>query len=175
MQIKQAITLCQNGQTEAFRVLVEEFSPKALRFAVHILKNKTEAEDLVQETFIQVWKSIKTLKNPDSFKSWLFTILNNLCKRKSKIVHEEELPEENELVCPQHKSDFERIDNAEMIEKYFTHLSGIKKKVLILREMEELSYTEIANILDIPEGTVKSRIASARTSLRDLYLKKEGF
>ena len=166
MELKQAISLCQNGHKEAFSEIVTKFYGQAVRFASKFTKNSPDAEDIVQDTFVQVWKNLKSLEKQDAFKSWFFTILNNLCKKKWKPEYSSPLPDE--LPSKSAQTELEEIDNKRMIEEYLMQLTPIQRKVLMLREMEDLSYSEIGKILDIAEGTVKSRIASAREKMRTL-------
>lgn len=166
MDINKAISLCKNGHKEAFSVIVNELYGKAVRFAGKFTKNIPDAEDMVQEAFVQVWRNLNSLKKQESFKSWFFTILNNTCKKSSKVAYHTPLNEE--IISKSAEVELEEVGSKSMVEEYMKQLTPIQRKVLILRELEGMSYSEIGNVLGIAEGTVKSRISSAREKMRTL-------
>ncbi len=174
MNLAQAIELCKNGHKEAFGTIVKEFSGQAVRFAWHFTGNKADAEDMAQETFLQVWKNLQSLQKQDSFKSWFFTILNNMCKKKCKSQKPTlELNEDTAIASRYAAESLEEIEANSVLAEYLKELSLIQRRALLLRDVEGLSYSEIAKILEVPEGTVKSRIASAREKMRSLMTGKE--
>jgi RNA polymerase sigma-70 factor (ECF subfamily) len=147
-------------------------------YAVVLSRNHTEAEDLVQETCLRALKAMERLRPDSNIKSWLFTILRNVWRnqlRQSRTAGEVvDLDLEN-------NSANRPIDTAK--DPYAAYVSSMERdqvrnaiqqlplefrEVILLREYEELSYEEIAALLDCPPGTVMSRLARARSKLHDL-------
>ncbi len=172
MNITNAVKECKTGNPDAFDYIVDGLSGNALRFAVHFIKNIADAEDAVQEAFVQSWKNLNSLKNPEAFQSWFFTILNNICKKSVKNRQNVEL--KTDIECEKSSQALKHAENQGEIFKYLAELTEIQQKAIILRDVEDFSYAEISTILNIPQGTVKSRISCARDRLRELYTKKEG-
>jgi RNA polymerase sigma-70 factor, ECF subfamily len=149
-------------------------------YAVVLSRNRTEAEDLVQETCLRALRAMRRLRPDSNIKSWLFTILRNIWLnqlRQSRTTLEIAGPDLGE----NHANSL--ADTAK--DPYATYASNIEREqvrhaieqlplefreIILLREYEELSYEEIATLLDCPLGTVMSRLARARSKLRDLLL-----
>jgi RNA polymerase sigma-70 factor, ECF subfamily len=146
-------------------------------YAVVLSRNRTEAEDLVQETCLRALRAMQRLRPDSNIKSWLFTILRNTWLnqlRQSRTAGEVELDlnesGENRAVdvakdpYAMYVSNFER----DQVRNAIQQLPLEFREVILLREYEELSYEEIATLLDCPAGTVMSRLARARVRLREL-------
>jgi RNA polymerase sigma-70 factor (ECF subfamily) len=147
-------------------------------YAAMMSRNRTEAEDLVQETCLRALRAMQRLRPDSNVKSWLFTILRNIWfnrlrqwRRAAEIV---EL--ESDRTGPISVADTAKDPHAsyannieqEHVRNAIQQLSIDHREIIILREYEELSYREIATVLECPLGTVMSRLASARSKLRDL-------
>jgi|SRR5215469_3848880 len=148
-------------------------------YAVVLSRNRTEAEDLVQETCLRALRALERLRPDSNIKSWLFTILRNIWLnqlRQSRAV-----PEAFDNASEDHANGL--ADTAE--DPYAIYASNVERdqvrlaiqqlplefrEIILLREYEELSYEEIASLLDCPVGTVMSRLARARSKLRDLLV-----
>lgn len=149
-------------------------------YALILTRNRAEAEDLVQETYVRAIGGITRLRAESNLKSWLFTILRNiwlnqLRKRRNtplivEMVLVEDIAETNVDASHNpyaiHVSELERRQVREAIQQLPTEF----REVILLREYEGLSYQEIATVLDCPPGTVMSRLARARSKLRTLIL-----
>jgi len=147
-------------------------------YAMVLSRNPTEAEDLVQETCLRALRAMERLRPESNVKSWLFTILRNIWLNELR--HRRTAPENIELdvdeasanlaVAPSkdpyaaYLSDLER----EQVRRAIGQLPTEFREVILLREYEELSYEEIAAMLQCPAGTVMSRLARARLKLREL-------
>jgi RNA polymerase sigma-70 factor (ECF subfamily) len=147
-------------------------------YAVVLSRNRTEAEDLVQETCLRALRAMQRLRPDSNIKSWLFTILRNIWLnqlRQSRTAREVANIEADE------NSAHEAVDTAK--DPYAMYVSNMEREqvrnaiqqlplefreIILLREYEELSYGEIAILLDCPAGTVMSRLARARAKLREL-------
>jgi len=147
-------------------------------YAMVLSRNSTESEDLVQETCLRALRAIGGLRAEGSVKSWLFTILRNiwlnqLRQRRAAPDLIELDAEENSVYEPAdvaqdpHDGYVNRVEH-EQVRAAIQQLPMEFREIIILREYEELSYQEIAVLLDCPPGTVMSRLARARSRLRDL-------
>ena len=147
-------------------------------YAMVLSRNSTESEDLVQETCLRALRAIGGLRAEGSVKSWLFTILRNiwlnqLRQRRTGPDLIELDAEENSVYEPSdvkqdpHDGYVNRVEH-EQVRAAIQQLPLEFREIIILREYEELSYQEIAALLDCPPGTVMSRLARVRSKLRDL-------
>jgi RNA polymerase sigma-70 factor, ECF subfamily len=149
-------------------------------YAVVLSRNRTQSEDLVQETCLRALRAMQRLRPDSNIKSWLFTILRNIWlnqlrqSRAANEVSDSHLGEaiENQAVDPAKNPYATYISNIEHEEvRYAIEQLPLEfREIILLREFEELSYQEIAALLDCPLGTVMSRLARARSKLRDLLL-----
>lgn len=167
-----------SGDTEAFSSLVLAYEKQVFNIALRMVGNREDAEDISQESFIKAYNSLSNFRGDASFSSWLFRIVSNTCLdhlRKIKNRQTLSLSTENE---DEETEEYDIADDSfspeELLEKRLTkesiqrgleELSEEHRTVLVLREIQGLSYDEIAQMLEIESGTVKSRIARARKKL----------
>ncbi len=177
---------CQAGDIQAFDELVTRHRVSLLSFASRVVGDRETAEDLVQETFIRMFRAIPRYKvGKAKFTTWMYRILSNLCKnelrnrgRRSQIVTKS--PPENgqndyqqiisriPAAASSHPDcQLERKELHAMIEQAISELPPKYRIPLALRDIQDLSYEEIAKIVKIPMGTVKSRINRARQTLQE--------
>lgn len=154
------------GNEVAFSVLVKEYTPFVYRTAYALLQDRAEAEDASQEVFFKVYRALGQLSEVRTFHAWLKTITTRTCldrlrKQRPQPMADLEL-ERLSINFPQHFEERIQIRDA------LRQLSTEYREVLILREWHGYDYQEIATLLNIPLGTVKSRIHSARLNLRKL-------
>jgi RNA polymerase sigma-70 factor, ECF subfamily len=175
---QQAILDCQNGKSESYRVLVDKYKVRAYHAALIFTGNKEDALDLSQEAFFRAYRSIKTFERGKKFYTWLYQILKNLCinhlqrkKRKSPVLTDvEEYAGPDLYFSPDGRPD-EIFEEHEMRDVLWTAINKMKKderEIIILKEFNELSYKEISEVLDIPIGSVMSRLYYARQKLGKL-------
>jgi RNA polymerase sigma-70 factor (ECF subfamily) len=160
------------------RINFGEYLDGLYGYAMVLSRNTAEAEDLVQETCLRALRGMDGLRSGDSAKSWLFTILRNIWFNELR--HRRTAPdvveldadgsETNEPADPTQDphTDFVRQLEREQVRVAIQQLPVEFREIIILREYEELSYQEIAVVLDCPAGTVMSRLARARSKLREL-------
>jgi RNA polymerase sigma-70 factor, ECF subfamily len=155
---------CLAGSREAFNALVERWQERLFRHAWKLTGNEEAAWDAVQETWLAVVKGIKRLKGPDAFPGWIYGILGNKCadwvrkqKRDRKLLGKLS-SEEADL-----RADILRLRLWDAL----LRLSDDHRLVVVLRYVEGHSVKETARIMDIPEGTVKSRLHVARGRLKE--------
>jgi RNA polymerase sigma-70 factor (ECF subfamily) len=157
---------------------LHEYVDGLYSYALVLSRNRTEAEDLVQETCLRALRAMERLRPGSNAKSWLFTILRNIWFNHLR--QWRTAPEMVEF-DPDGNGPIKAADTAK--DPYATYVSNIEqvrvraaihqlsqefREIIILREYEELSYQEIATVLECPVGTVMSRLARARSKLRDL-------
>ncbi|UCD64148.1 MAG: sigma-70 family RNA polymerase sigma factor [Candidatus Zixiibacteriota bacterium] len=173
------IKAVQSGDMVAFNALVDRYKDRLMNVIGRMLSSADEAQDIVQETFVRVYQHRQSFNFQHCFSTWIYTIALNLARnelRKRKKfkffdIHDMKGNETEFAVEMKPPSRFPQALNAaikELPEKYRT--------AFILRDMQELPYEEVAKILGVPLGTVKSRVNRARMMLRDKLLPKmEGY
>lgn len=175
MLIKQV----QKGDTDAFSRLVEKWHGKIYRFAFRFFADESEAHDITQKTFIKTYQNVGKLKNPEKFSSWIYRIANNLCldelkragRRKSTSL--EAYIEQSGALEGEHPAPDAELQNSELgtiIQKALLTLPDEQRTVIILKEYEGLKFSEIADILEEPENTVKSRLYYGLKSTRRVLI-----
>lgn len=175
-ELFQIISEAKKGNTSAFEKLVIEYKGHVFRQALAMVHDQMEAEDIAQEAFIKAYYSIKRLDNEYAFVSWLTRIVSNLCYDKMKLrAREREKHQETaEHAAILSKSSFVERTNARLtIEEALISLTTEHKEVIVLRDIQGFSYKEMADILNIPLGTVKSRINLARQELKKILSEGE--
>lgn len=168
------IEQAQNGDGEALITLIESMKQEMFRIAFGILKSSTDAADAIQDTALTCCEKIDTLKNPAVFKSWMFKILVNHCRRilreRRKMISIQELQEQDSYAGPEK----EVTDNIE----FFRLMDQIEAKyrlVLLLYYAEQFSVKEIAELLELNENTIKTRLSRGRNLYKKLYLKEHSY
>jgi len=165
----------KRGDVSAFSELVRRYERYVLNLVYRTLGRSEDAEDIAQEAFVKAFLNIKKFKEESKFSTWLSKIVINLCmdKIREKANKEENLEEGVWLTIPQSsyyspEETVERLEIQEWIKKAVMSLPEELRIVFVLREFEDLSYQEISEMLDIPIGTVESRLYRARMKLRSL-------
>ncbi len=180
-RIAELVAQIQGGDNSAFDELYKLTSKRAYFVALEFTKNNQDAEDILQESYIKALSKINELDKPESFSSWLNQIVANkskdFLKKKKPMLFE---AEENEVfeVLPDEDTSFspeENLDQTELqktVMEVLDELSEEKRACVLMMYFEELSVGEIAETLEIPEGTVKTRLFSARKDLKDKFAKR---
>lgn len=176
----ELINQFNSGNEEAFAELIQRYQHKIYNTTYRMLGNHEDALDIAQESFIRIYKSLGNFKGESSFSTWLFRISTNICrdelrKRQRKLkTYSISSEKDNKNTIDNlggEKNNPERISISKeintQIQEKINQLPSEQRSVLILREFQDLSYQEIANILEISMGTVKSRLSRARRSLRE--------
>lgn len=176
----------QNGNVYAFEQIVTRYKDQLVNFAYRFLGDLEDAEDIVQETFLRVFRKKNAYKNVAKFSTWIYTITGNLAKtelrkrKRRKLLSISTLGfEDKDFELPDtKKGPEENVDDLlkdTVIQKAINRLPEKFKEVIIFRDLQELSYEEISTIVKIPLGTVKSRVNRGRLKLQELlteYLKE---
>ncbi|MDQ0247813.1 RNA polymerase sigma-70 factor (ECF subfamily) [Bacillus fengqiuensis] len=178
--ISRKIKQVKKGDQDAFAEVVEYYKDKVYQLCYRMLGNAHEAEDSAQEAFIRAYVNIHTYDSTKKFSTWLYRIATNLCidrirKKKpdyyldaeisgtdglnmySQIPADQKLPED----------ELEKLELQEHIQQEILKLPDKYRSVIVLKYVDELSLKEISDILDLPVGTVKTRIHRGREALRN--------
>ena len=163
-------------RSEEFEQLALPLLPSLYNHASWLTRNHAEAEDLVQETFSKALRAFDSFQAETNFKAWIFRILRNtfLTSRTgivtARTVFLEDLPHVLDTTdeSPTPEDNLIRLDNQAALERALEQLEPALREALLLCDVEEVKYKDIALILDIPIGTVMSRISRARRALRQL-------
>lgn len=164
----------RDGDQRAFTELVRLHQDGVFRFVLRMTGSRDEAMDLTQDTFIKAWQALPRWQPQAQFRTWLFQIARNgaldLLRRRETLQF---IPLEDDAVFaapqPTPEEQFDQRQRLGLLDAALRRLPPEHREVLLLREVEQMSYTEIAQTLQIQEGTVKSRIARARAALLDRY------
>jgi RNA polymerase sigma-70 factor (ECF subfamily) len=167
---------CRRGRTASFGPLVAGYQAEGLAIAESLLLDRDDAADAVQEAFVRAYSGLGRLADGSAFGPWFRTIVRNLCLdqlRSASRRLREPLTGDVEgeaFVEPIGTTRLERADVAASIREALGAISVAHREVLVLKEIEGLSYEEIARALGIPPGTVASRVFHARAALRRVLL-----
>lgn len=166
----ECAALAQRGDGKAFSALVARYQDRIYRFLTRLLRSSDDALELTQDTFLRAYQGMNRWRPDAPFKAWLFRIARNIAfdhLRRNKLVAFVELDEDVDVPDPSGGPDtlFETAQNLRLLEDALQRLHAGHREILLLREIESLSYDEIATVLNLNVGTVKSRIARARAAL----------
>ncbi|MGI6577487.1 MAG: RNA polymerase sigma factor [Eubacteriales bacterium] len=176
------VQLAAKGDDRAFEELVALYEKRVYTMALRMTGNQDDACDISQEAFIRMYRSLKGFKGDAKFSTWVYRIVSNLCidfNRKAKRIKQVPLESTDEdepftITISDDRFDPERnLERSEIvraINRALDTLSEEHKEIFILRELNGLSYAEIAEVMMIEEGTVKSRLFRAREKMRTALL-----
>jgi len=185
---QELVARAKSGDDEAFAQLMRDNETRIYNLTLRMTGNPEDAMDLAQEAFLNAWRGLKFFKGDSAFSTWVYRLASNACidhlrrkKRRKDIdlpmpVDEEDdsLPDiPDERFRPE--QELERQELRQAVADGLSQLSNEHRQVLVMREINGLSYQEIADVLDLEAGTVKSRIARARISLRKILLESGNF
>ncbi len=163
---------CKDGNIEAFQQLYDIYSKEAFRTAYLIIGRREAAEDAVQETFIYCYRTIKALKKPEMFRSWMYKILVRtawkVIKRENRHLKKERLEDYIHGIQDKEKNVSEIVENRETSREIYNAiklLSPNLRTVIILYYYNDISVKDISNIIGCSEGTIKSRLFNGRKAL----------
>ena len=178
------VTLCQRGDVDAFRPLVERHQKKMLNIAYRMMGDYEAASEVVQDAFLHAYKAIRKFRGEARFSTWLCRIVINLSKNRIRQMKTQSEREGVSLDAPietedgqvsqdppsEEPSALEQMERKEVqtaVQMCINALESDFREVLVLRDIQGLSYDEIGEILEIPGGTVKSRLFRARDALKE--------
>jgi RNA polymerase sigma-70 factor (ECF subfamily) len=182
-QDSEVVKRCIEGNSEAFNVLVEKYYRKIYNLAYRFVGDSEEANDLAQEIFTAAFQNIGKFRGDAKFSTWLFQIATNRGKNKFKYLKrrgyfvnrgQSDTDDDRDYLqkaVPDHSTNPEDLLAGKQIQKVvqdaINELDPDHKEIVILRDIEGFSYEEIAKILNLPEGTTKSRLHRARMVVKE--------
>jgi RNA polymerase sigma-70 factor (ECF subfamily) len=178
--IEDLVIRLQKGEKVAFERLFEAYKVKAVRTAYLLTNNNTLAEDITQEAFVQCYLKINDLKNPALFKTWFFRTLTRIAWRMS-MKEKEVVPVDNIFeMADYHETEQVELDfiKKETAGKIMSAINGLEEKqktTVLLYYYNDFSVTEIADIMGCFQGTVKSRLHTARKRLKKSLMVEERY
>jgi RNA polymerase sigma-70 factor (ECF subfamily) len=170
---EKLILLCQKGKIRAFERLVNKYKKNAYFIALGLVGNSDDAYDLSQEAFVRVYKSINKYNGTSRFFPWFYTILTNLCKNhlKKRDIQRKYLNNElaRERVSQSRNPELELEKDClkEKLSEEIDKLPYKFKEIIVLKHFRDFSYKEISEALEIPVGSVMSRLYYARKKLKE--------
>ena len=179
MDEKTLIENVLDGDQKAFEELVMRYEDKVYSLCYRMCNDREEARDLAQEAFVKAWRGLAQYKADAAFSTWLYRLTSNVCidylrKKKKRtllfLCGEEEQTPDIPDPAPTPEAHFLAKQKQEAVRQAMDQLEEEFRIVLTLRAMEEHNYDEIARILNIKVGTVKSRISRGREKLRKILL-----
>ncbi len=175
---KDLVLRCQRGDSTSFRQLYRRYQQR-VRSTLYQLCGREMLDDLVQEVFLRVWKALPRLRNPNYFSTWLYRITWNVATdKRRKLAKSPSFTDDSSTLkmTPSPSSetpDLMRLHYQDLVQQGLQTLSLEHRAVLVLHDLEDVPQKEVANILKLPVGTVKSRLFYARNKIRQ-FLQKQG-
>jgi len=182
---KEVIERCKAGDEKAFDEIVLRSQKKVFNIAYRMLGNLEEAKDLAQEVFISVFESVKDLKEETKFDAWLTQITLNHCRNRWKYLKRRQYFNSDSLDDPIETEDgrlpravvdpsdnpeilYEKKSIQQFIQRGLLKLKEDQRELLVLRDLQGFSYEEMAELLSLPDGTIKSRLHRARMDFKEV-------
>lgn len=168
----------KNGDQDAFAQLVRDNEKRVYNLALRMVGNPADAEDVAQEAFLNAWKGLAFFKGDSTFATWVYRLTTNaaidfLRRRETRrtggqLSLDDEAAADPVDPAPSPQEALERSEQKEALRRGLAALSEEHRQVLEMRAMDGLSYEEIGQLLDLPSGTVKSRLARGRLALKKI-------
>jgi RNA polymerase sigma-70 factor (ECF subfamily) len=170
----EIIERCLNGDQSAWESIVRMYRRKVFNVAYKFVGRHDQAEDLTQDVFLKIFKSLNTFDRRANFQTWLISVSRNLCidhyrsvrkerETMNRDVNPDDLAPVSTTASPY--AQIEQRDRVTLLRQALDKLAPTLRTAVMLRDIQELTYQEIADALELPEGTVKSRINRGRTEL----------
>ena len=173
----RAVAQAKKGDAEAFAYLVETYETSVYRLALRMCGNAHDAEEVAQEAFVAAWKGMPGFRGESKFSSWLYQLTTNAAidflRREKR--HRATTPIEDEVDLaapgtPQQSAEAAEVRQA--LQQALDALTPEHRQIFLLRQMRQLSYEEIGQLLGLESGTVKSRLSRAKKQLREILTQK---
>jgi len=171
----QLVAISKKGDQDAFSLLVQRYQRRVFNLVFRMLQNYEEASEITQEAFLAAWQGLPGFRGDARFSTWLYRITYNcalkqleLRKRDSALY--QALQDESALVDGddvQKNKHLEMLDNQELVHEHLSQLPAKYRIVLVLRHLQDMTYEEMAEILTMPVGTIKTHLFRARNLLKE--------
>lgn len=177
MEITDILSRCRQNDREAWNMLINAYSKSVYNIALNFFAERDIASDVTQEIFIKLYHNLDKYREEKSFTSWVFAISRNHCidywrKNRKYLENSQELDENVGSGQPTPEEKMAKESEIAELRKKIAQLDPDLRLILIMRDINDMSYQEIAERFSIPEGTVKSRINRARLKLAEAYLRE---
>jgi len=157
----------QKGDQQAFEALALKSHARLQAVAVGILRDPHLAEDAVQQALLGIWRDIRGLRDPDRFEGWSYRLLVRICyaeaKRQPKWTSDSVIPRANEPIAA---DAYDAVAHRDQLERAFSRLSVDHRAVVVLHRLQGMPLEQVADVLGVPIGTIKSRLSRALEGLR---------
>jgi RNA polymerase sigma-70 factor, ECF subfamily len=170
------VRAAQQGDVRAFAALVDAYYARCLRFALHMLSNRSDAEEAVQDTFVRVYRALPSYEERESFEPWLFRILANRCRsagarerRRSELVEFGEVPDR-----PSERRHDDAIAWREEISRALATLPPEQREAFLMRHVDDLTYDDMAIATGAGISALKMRVKRACDALKQLLTEDHG-
>src|SRR5215210_6563505 len=170
------IRSAQRGDVRAFATLVDLYYARCLRFALHMLSNRSDAEEAVQDTFVRVYRALPSYVEQESFEPWLFRILANRCRsagarerRRAEVVEFGDVPDR-----PSERRHDDAIAWREEIDRALASLPPEQREAFLMRHVEDLTYDDMAIATGAGISALKMRVKRACDALKQLLTEDHG-
>lgn len=167
-----------DGDSRAFGILVARWQPQIHRFALHFLADADDAAEITQKTFIKAYHKLETLEDTAKFSAWIYRIAKNLCldelkrpARRNSTPFESQKKNFSAEASEAPDIILEHKDTARLLHRALMQLPPEQRIVVIMKEYEGFTFSEIAEILEEPENTVKSRMYYGLKKLKEIFAK----
>lgn len=180
---RRLIADCLGGRRDAFGALVSRYQARLYNAAIRLVDNAEDAADVVQDSFLNAYQSLHTFKGDAEFFTWLYRIAFNTAisqKRKKRATISLDSRAAEGGIDPDDPSEYikpgaalERSEDERQLLEAMNRLSPEHREVLVMKDIEGLRYEDIAELLDVPIGTIRSRLHRARLELRELLVPPE--
>ena len=161
---RQLVMRAQSGDRDAFEQLARPLTDRLFAIAYRILRNGPDAEDATQQAMLTIWRQLPKLRDPDRFDAWAYRLLTTAAYKEHRRQRgdrpSDELPESAEY------DPYAAIAHRDQLERGFARLSVEQRAALVLQHYLNLSHEEMAEVLAVPVGTVRSRLHGARSAMR---------
>jgi RNA polymerase sigma-70 factor (ECF subfamily) len=173
MDLAALLTKCKAGDALAWEALVRQFQPRIYGISCHYLGNPEDARDLAQEIFVRIFRGLESCANADMFLPWVIRIARNACidhlRRKKARPQVRDVPLDAISEMPDRgaspEQQWAQNSRRHLIHSALKELTGLNREIILLKEIQGLQLGEIASLLQVPLGTIKSRSNRARIEL----------
>jgi RNA polymerase sigma-70 factor (ECF subfamily) len=171
----QLVTACKNGDQDAFSLLVQRYQRRVFNLVFRMVQNYEEASEITQEAFLAAWQGLPSFRGEARFSTWLYRIAYN-CALKQIELHKRDKALQLALQADQTAESeddvqknayLEMLDNQELVQEQLSQLPTKYRIVLVLRHLQDMTYEEMAEVLTMPIGTIKTHLFRARNLLKE--------
>ena len=173
----ELVKALRKGDSQSFNRLVMLYQSNIYNLALNYLKVPEEAKDITQDIFVTVYRSLSTLRDDSKFSAWLYQIATNHCRNRLKKLQKRGFFTSRSIDDPDQpihlsnddspEKQIEQEDRSRIVRTAIAAMPEAEKEVLIMRDLQEMTYEEISEVLGVPLGTVKSKLNRARNALKN--------